>query len=126
MIVYYKCHSCTQENGLKTNATTRIEFAMVNGTKKKKFCKACKLNALVRVNDLYARNSILTFIIAGGIFLLGSSLGVYFLIKMIARGNTVLGLIPIASALLIPIRIYSILHINDRIRVKSFNQTYVN
>lgn len=126
MTVYYKCSSCSQENQLKTNAATRIEFAMARGNRTKQSCKNCHITKLVMVNDLYAKNALTTMIIAGGIFLLGSAFGVYFLLRMIAQGNTILGLIPIASGLLIPVWIYTILHTNDQLRVRSFNQTYVN
>lgn len=126
MNIYFKCQNCTQENRLKTNARTRVEFAMENGNLINSKCSFCGLENILKVNRLYAKKSKSILIISSIIFLIGSAIGVYYVIKMIFEMKTVIGIAIIASGLLLPIWIYNILNQEERSRVNSFNRTYVN
>jgi hypothetical protein len=98
---------------------------MENGKIRKTDCESCKQTSTLNVNKFYAKESKLISILAGIIFLVGTFIGLYFLIQMISEMKTVIGIFAVASGLLIPVRIYSILKKEDRNSVKFFNQTYV-
>ena len=78
------------------------------------------------VNKLYAKKSKLISIIAGIIFLFGTLIGLYFVMKMISEMKTVMGIFIVACGLLVPVWVYGILNKEERNRVKTFNQTYVS
>jgi SNF family Na+-dependent transporter len=125
MNIYFKCQNCNQENRLKTNAKTRVEFAMKNGNSIKSNCNLCKRENTLKVNKIYAKKSKSIFLISGLIFLIGSAFGTYYLVKMISEMKTIIGIAIIASGLLVPIWIYNIINQEERNRVNSFNRTYV-
>lgn len=126
MRVYYKCPKCNYENRLKTESCTRIEFAMENGKIRKTDCENCNQKSTLNVNKFYAKESKLISILAGIIFLVGTFIGLYFVMQMISEMKTVIGIFTVACGLLIPVWIYGILNKEDRNRVKAFNQTYVS
>ena len=111
---------------MKTNAETRIEFAMENGKTKKVDCDKCDLNFNLESNKFYAKESKLTSILSGIIFLVGTMVGLYFVMQMISEMKTIFGIFIVACGLLIPVWVYGILNKEDRIRVRTFNQTYVS
>ncbi|MFC2110576.1 hypothetical protein ACFLRU_06730 [Bacteroidota bacterium] len=80
----------------------------------------------MNVNKFYAKESKLISILAGIIFLLGTFIGIYFVMQMISEMKTVMGIYIIATGLLIPVWIYGILNREDLNRVRTFNQTYVS
>jgi hypothetical protein len=110
---------------VKTDAGTRIEFAMENGKTKKVDCAKCHLNFNLEPNKFYAKESKLISILSGIIFLVGTFVGLYFVLQMISEMNTIIGIFTVASGLLIPVWIFGILNKEERNRVKTFNQTYV-
>ena len=126
MKVYYKCLNCKEENLLKTSAGTRVEFAMENGKNKKYSCGNCNRNNVLLVNNFYAKESKMVSIISGIIFLVGTLIGLYFVMQMVYQMVTVMGIFIVASGLLIPVSIYGILKKEDSNRVRTFNQTYVS
>ena len=126
MKVYFKCPNCNYENRLKTESSTRIEFAMENGKIPETDCKNCNQKSTLNVNKFYAKESKLISILAGLIFLVGTFIGLYFVMQMISEMKTVIGIFAVACGLLIPVWIYGILNKEDRDRVKAFNQTYVS
>src|SRR5690606_24577765 len=113
------------ENRLKTDKTTRVEFAMKNGNIIDLECFQCHKTASFKVNKLYAKESKLILIIGWIIFLIGTGIGLYFLMGFISEMKTIIGIVVVASVLLAPIWIFRILNQEERMRVKTFNQTYV-
>lgn len=111
---------------MKTDAGTRIEFAMENGKTKKVDCEKCHLNFNLEPNKFYAKESKLISIISGIIFFVGTMVGLYFVMQMISEMKTIFGIFIIACGLLIPVWIYGIFNKEERIRVRTFNQTYVS
>jgi|SRR5690554_5825922 len=98
---------------------------MKNGKANVFQCANCSQGFTIVVNKLYAKESKVVLVVSGVIFLIGSLIGVYFLIKIISEMNTLVGLIVISNCLLIPVWIYSILNKEERNRVRTFNQSYV-
>lgn len=88
-------------------------------------CKNCNKKSTLNVNKVYAKESKLILILSGVIFLVGTFIGLYFMMKMISEMKTVIGIFIIASGLLIPVWVYNIFTKEDRNRVKAFNQTYI-
>lgn len=126
MRIYSKCPNCSHENRFKTNAGTRIEFAMEVGKTKTFSCVKCNKKNTLNANKFYAKESRLISIISGLIFLFGSAVGLYFVMKMISEMKTVMGIFIIATGLLIPVWIYGVLNREELNRVRTFNQTYVS
>ena len=125
MNIYFKCPNCETENRLKTDATTRVEFAMKKGNVTDLKCCHCHQTTSFKVNKLYAKESKLISILAGIIFIIGTAIGLYFLMKMISEMKFVMSIFLVATGLLAPIWIFNILNKEERTRVKTFNQTYV-
>ena len=98
---------------------------MENGKIRKTDCENCNQESTLNVNKFYAKESKLISIIAGIIFLVGTFIGLFFVMQMISEMKTVIGIFIVACGLLIPVWIYGILNKEERNRVKSFNQTYV-
>ncbi|SRX72564.1 hypothetical protein AEQU3_00387 [Aequorivita antarctica] len=127
MILYLKCPHCKLENTFKSQATSRIEYAMRYNTKiKKQNCDNCNKNIEIPLNKIYAKESKLTYLSAGIIFLIGSVLVLIFWIKILSSSNTAMGLYAVALILLVPVWVYVIIKKQDRIRVSTFNHTYVS
>ncbi|TXD74735.1 hypothetical protein [Aequorivita antarctica] len=115
------------ENTFKSQATSRIEYAMRYNTKiKKQNCDNCNKNIEIPLNKIYAKESKLTYLSAGIIFLIGSVLVLIFWIKILSSSNTAMGLYAVALILLVPVWVYVIIKKQDRIRVSTFNHTYVS
>lgn len=126
MRVYFKCPNCNHENQLRTQSETRIEFAMENGKIIKTNCKNCNKQSNLNANRFYAKESKLISIISGLIFLVGTFIGLYFVMQMISEMKTVIGVFSVACGLLIPVWIYDTFNKEERNRVRTFNQTYVS
>lgn len=125
MNVYCKCPACTSENRSKTKAKTRVEYAKKQGNSVRFQCANCgKVNA-IHVNKIYAKKSTSIFILSIFIFLFGIGFGGYYLMQLISEMKTVIGIVAIASLFIVPSWVYSILQKEDRLRVNSFNRTYV-
>lgn len=99
---------------------------MENGKIRETDCKNCNQKSSLNVNKFYAKESKLISILAGIIFLVGTFIGLYFVMQMISEMKTVIGIFAAACGLLIPVWFYGILNKEDRNRVKAFNQTYVS
>jgi SNF family Na+-dependent transporter len=99
---------------------------MENGKTLKTDCKNCNQKSTLNVNKFYAKESKLISILAGIIFIVGTFIGLYFVMQMISEMKTVMGIFVVACGLLIPVWIFGILSKEDRNRVKTFNQTYVS
>jgi len=96
------------------------------GNTKKFYCVKCNKENTLNLNKFYAKESKLILIISGLIFLFGTAVGIYFVMKMISEMKTVIGIFIIATGLIIPVWIYGILNSEDLKRVRAFNQTYVS
>lgn len=125
--LYLKCSSCKHENSLKSSATTRIEYVMLEKNKTIDIdCAKCNKRTSASVNKIYAKESKLAYFIAGIIFLIGSLLVLIFWSKILSGSKSVMGLYAVALILLAPVWIYIIIKKEDRIRVGTFNHTYVS
>ena len=126
MNLYFKCQYCKIENRFKSDSVTRVEFAMKNGKTKQLSCNSCHKTSTYHINQCYTKESKSLVIFSGLIFLLGSIVGVYILIEMIIDLKTTIGIAVVASGLLIPIWIYTIIKKEDRRRVITFNRSYLS
>ncbi|EDM43985.1 hypothetical protein SCB49_10357 [unidentified eubacterium SCB49] len=98
---------------------------MENGKTKVIECVNCNQKNILNANKFYAKSSKLISIISGSIFLIGTVIGLYFVIQMITEMKTVMGIFIVATGLLFPVWIYIILNKEDQNRVNTFNRTYV-
>ena len=99
---------------------------MENGKIRGTDCKNCNQKSTLNVNKFYVKESKLISILDGIIFLVGTFIGLYFVMQIISELKTVIGIFAVACGLLIPVWIYGILNKEDRNRVRACNQTYVN
>jgi len=99
---------------------------MENGKTKKIDCVNCNQKNILNANRFYAKESKLISILSGVIFLIGTAIGLYFVIQMITEMKTVMGIFIVACGLLIPVWIFGILNKEEQNRVRTFNQTYVS
>jgi hypothetical protein len=114
MNVYGKCKNCKNEIGYRTDANTRVEFAMQDGETKKMNCKNCGTDTDFHVDELFAKSSNMPFLmVALGVFLL-VIITVYFL--FFSDNQYVI----IAFGL--PFAVYFMLDKQDQKRVSDFNK----
>src|SRR5690554_7838659 len=91
---------------------------MENGKIRKTDCENCNQKSTLNVNKFYAKESKLISILAGIIFLVGTFIGLYFVMQMISEMKTVIGIFTVACGLLIPVWIYEIGRASCRERVE--------
>ncbi len=114
MNVYGKCKNCKNEIGYRTDANTRVEFAMQDGETKKMNCKNCGTDTDFHVDELFAKRSNMPILtVALGVFLL-VIITVYFL--FFSDNQYVI----IAFGL--PFAVYFMLDKQDQKRVSDFNK----
>lgn len=89
-------------------------------------CAKCNKRISASVNKIYAKESRLAYFFAGIIFLIGSLLVLIFWSNILTGSKSVIGLYSVALILLAPVWIYLIIKKEDRIRVSTFNHTYVS
>ncbi|HPE83060.1 MAG TPA: hypothetical protein PLV43_05030 [Aequorivita sp.] len=89
-------------------------------------CARCNNRISTSVNKIYAKESKLAYFIAGIIFLIGSILILIFWSKFLSNSKNAMGLYAVALLLLVPVWIYIIIQKQERIKVSSFNHTYVS
>jgi len=104
----------------------KLVLSMLRSTEMVRFeCPSCgKVNA-IHVNKIYTKSSKSIFILSILVFLIGIGFGGYYLMNQILEMKTVVGIVVVASILLAPSWVYSILQKEDRLRVNSFNRSYV-
>lgn len=117
MKVYGKCKSCSNEIAYRTDAHTRVEFAMQDGETKNLNCKNCGTNTEFHVDQLYANPSKRAQLIAGLTFLLGIPL-ILILINVIYYNSEYY----IIGGFFIPFVVFIILNRQDQTRVSDFNR----
>lgn len=114
MKVYGKCKSCSCEIAYRTDAHTRVEFAMQDGETKILNCKNCGTNTELHVDKLYANTSKMPLIITGLIILIGVPLTLFLI--FFGENDYVI------IAFGIPLVAYFILSQQDQARVSDFNR----
>lgn len=114
MKVYGKCKNCKHEISYRTNANTRVEFAMQDGENKNLNCKSCGTNTSFHVDELYAQSSKMPYLITGFATLVIVIVTLYYI--FISDSKYVI----IAFGL--PLAIYLILTKQDQTRVSDFNR----
>ncbi|WP_438961262.1 hypothetical protein [Nonlabens sp.] len=113
MKVYGKCKSCKNEIGYRTNAHTRVEFAMQDGETKKMNCKNCGTNTEFHVDELFAKRSNMPYLIVALGVLLLVIITLYFLFFSDSEY--------VILAFGLPFVVYFILTKQDQTRVSDFN-----
>ena len=122
MKVYGKCKNCGTENGYSTSAYTRVEFAMQDGETKKLICQNCGIDTEFHADELFAKPSKISQLIAGLIFFLGTPI-MFLIISPIFTGSRSHYVIYIVGGfILIPIFAYIVINKQDQIRVSNFNR----
>lgn len=114
MKVYGKCKGCKTEIGCKTEAHTRVEFAMQDGETKKLNCANCVTNTEFHVDELYAKPSNMPIITVGLVFLAGI---IFLLYQLFFPENDY-----VIILFGLPIGIYLTLKKQDQTRVSNFNK----
>ena len=114
MKVYGKCKNCKNEIGYRTDANTRVEFAMQDGETKKMNCKNCGSDTNFHVDELFAKRSNMPFLmVALGVLLL-VIITLYFLFFSNSKY--------VIIAFGLPFAVYFILAKQDQKRVSDFNK----
>lgn len=117
MMIYGKCPTCQGETGFFSLYRTRFELALDKGEKINLKCKKCMNTNAVHVDDLYAKKSLLAFIVMNSVFFTGLALKFmvvsthspsYYILLVVGLGST--------SAV-----IYYIMSYQEMNRVKWFN-----
>ncbi|MFI0431233.1 hypothetical protein [Mariniflexile sp. HMF6888] len=88
-------------------------------------CLTCNSTNTYQINDIYAKASRPLSIIAGLIFIIGTLFGLFAIAIMFVEQKTVIGIFVVGCGLLIPVWIFSTIKKEDRLRVKTFNHSYV-
>ena len=114
MKVYGKCKSCKNEIGYRTNANTRVEFAMQDGETKKMNCNNCGTNTEFHVDELYAQASKMPYLIVGLTILTIVTITLYYIFFSDSKYVILVFGLPLA--------IYLILTKQDQTRVSDFNR----
>lgn len=125
MKLFVKCIKCKHEINFNSNHKTRVEFAMHEGETKILVCANCGLKNNFKVNELFAKESKLAFIIAGLVFLIGTPILIYYLPIFILKYGSLYSSLGAAGLLVIPVIIYSNILKEDRIRVNTFNRGWI-
>lgn len=122
MKVYGKCKNCSTEIACRTNAHTRVEFAMQDGENRTLKCKDCETENKFHVDELYANPSKIAQLIAGLVFLIGTPL-TFFLVNPIFESNRNHYVIYVVGGfLLVPVLVYAVLTRQEQKRVSDFNR----
>ncbi len=122
MKVYGKCKKCSTEIAYRTNAHTRVEFAMQDGENRTLNCKDCETENKFHVDELYANPSKIAQLIAGLVFLIGTPL-TFFLVNPIFESNRNHYVIYVVGGfLLVPVLVYAVLTRQEQKRVSDFNR----
>lgn len=114
MKVYVKCQSCKNEIFYRTDANTRVEFAMQDGETKGINCKNCGTDTDFHVDELFAKPSNMPYLIVALAILTVIIITLYFLFLSDS------GYVIIAFGL--PFIFYLILTKQDQTRVSNFNK----
>ncbi|MFT5926748.1 MAG: hypothetical protein ACI9WL_001499 [Rubritalea sp.] len=114
MNVYGKCESCRNEIAYRTDANTRVEFAMQDGETKNINCKSCGTNTEFHVDQLYAKSSNRQYLIVALVVLTTLIVPLY-VVYFSDRQYVII-------ALGLPFVVYFILNKQDQKRVSNFNK----
>jgi hypothetical protein len=119
MQLYTKCPYCKKETSFRSFTSDRGNLLKEKGETIEINCKHCNTNLKVKIDNIYAKNSKLSIIIALSIIILGAPL-IFIGINSFLK-DTNYFVISFAM-ILIPSTIYQIINKQDRARVKGFNE----
>ena len=114
MKVYGKCQSCSNEAFYRTDANTRVEFAMKDGERKTINCRNCGTSTDFHVDELYAKHSKMPYLMVGLAALTVIFIALYYLFFS-DRGY-------IVFAFGLPVIFYIVLTKQEQTRVSNFNK----
>ena len=114
MKVYGKCKNCKNEVAYRTDANTRVEFAMQDGETKTLNCKNCGTNTEFHADELYARRSNMPYLIVALAVLTLVIITLYFLFFSDSKY--------VIIAFGLPFVVWLILTKQDQTRVSDFNK----
>ena len=125
MKLFVKCPKCKNETSFRSKHKTRVEFAMYEGHTKTLICDNCGIKNTFKVNDVFAKESKIAFIIAGLVFLIGTPILIYYLPIYILKYGGLYTSLGASGLLLIPGFIYANILKEDRLRVNTFNRGWI-
>lgn len=114
MKIYGNCKSCKTEISYRTEATTRVEFAMRDGETKRLNCKNCGSNRQFYVDELYAKESKTPVLLTGITFTATLFISLY--LWFFTENDLVY------FAFGLPVVVYVILSKQDQLQVSAFNK----
>jgi DNA-directed RNA polymerase subunit RPC12/RpoP len=114
MKVYGKCKNCKKEIGYRTDANTRVEFAMQDGETKKMNCKNCGTDTEFHVDELFVKRSNMPYLIVALGVLTLVIITLYFLFFSDSKY--------VIIAFGLPFAVWLILTKQDQKRVSDFNK----
>ncbi len=123
MKLFAKCTNCTAEIDFRSNAHTRVEFAMNEGEEKKLQCSICGAASLISVDKMYAKSSKIAQLVAGSAFIVGTLISIYVAVWGISASRNHYAVLVFGGFLLIPVFAYITLTKQDERRVSDFNRT---
>jgi hypothetical protein len=113
MKVYGRCHGCKKPFSVRTDAHTRVEFAMNHGEVYQSSCTNCGFTSRVHVDKLKAKPVKVTFLLIGMAIAIGAIILLYFLFFVDRPYVIVLTTLPFV--------VYFIIKKQDQTRVSDFN-----
>ena len=101
----------------------RVEFKKQKGDTLELICKKCCKTNLYYIDDFKAKESKLAQLIALAIFVIGTPLIIIFLWGFLSGTNYIYSILTFVSVILIPSVVYSLIHKDDKARVRQFNRS---
>jgi len=120
MQLYCECPNCSNENRFTSYSSTRIDFAMDNGEKKRVECSDCGFSNDIHVNNIFAKKSKIAIVIAVSFVLIGFPVLIY--ISFYVMKNTII----IGTYLAAPFLIYMMINRDEQNRISNFNNTFIS
>lgn len=124
MRLFTKCKSCSSELMFIDYNETRVDFAKNRGKKSLLSCNKCYNKREYFVNEIYTKESKIIEILAYLILLIGTLVIGCFIYQSYLTSNSFKTIRASTFLLGVPISIFIILKRQDKLRVRSFNNTY--
>ena len=122
MKLFASCSKCNQEISFNSKHKSRVEFAKHVGETKTLECKSCGQKNTFKVDELFAKKSKNALIAASLIFFIGIPFVIYYVDEFVLKIGGLYSILTIGGFLLIPIIVYKMISLNEKIKVNSFNK----
>ncbi|MBL4752829.1 MAG: hypothetical protein JKY52_04390 [Flavobacteriales bacterium] len=121
MKLWTSCINCAEKIHFSEWVNDRVELSMSKGRELKLTCKACNTQGAYNVDDIYAKGSKLTQILALTILVIGTPVTFYFLWDYFFLTAYVYIIAGISGMLVVPATVYLTIIKNEEARIRRFN-----